>query len=171
VIGVIRGEEWLEMVQLGVSLGVSVIPEGLIAVTTVTMAIGVQRMAKKNAIVRKLPIVETLGSVSTICSDKTGTLTEGKMKMVTVFCGGKGYEITTGISSSSILNSYFFFKVHLKKRANTLMKRVKKSLTWNLLLRFYLNVSWCALFATMRVNVLRMKTVFLLDILGILQKL
>lgn len=81
-IGLMRGKETKEMLILGISLGVSVIPEGLVAVTTVTMAIGVQRMAKKNAVIRKLSAVETLGSVSTICSDKTGTLTEGKMRAV-----------------------------------------------------------------------------------------
>lgn len=69
----------IESVKIGITLGVSVIPEGLVAVTTVTMAIGVTNMARLNAIVRKLASVESLGSVNVICSDKTGTLTEGKM--------------------------------------------------------------------------------------------
>ncbi|KAI9485475.1 MAG: hypothetical protein EXX96DRAFT_545245 [Benjaminiella poitrasii] len=79
VIGVIWKRDAKEMVNIGLSLAVSVIPEGLVAVTTVTMAIGVRRMAINKCIVRTLPAVESLGSVTVICSDKTGTLTEGKM--------------------------------------------------------------------------------------------
>lgn len=79
LIGIAWKKDVVEMIKVGVSLGVSVIPEGLVAVVTVSMALGVTRMAKKNAIVRKASAVESVGSVTVICSDKTGTLTEGKM--------------------------------------------------------------------------------------------
>ncbi|ORX83353.1 PMR1-type calcium-transporting P-type ATPase [Anaeromyces robustus] len=85
IIGVIQGKNWLEMFNVGVSLAVAAIPEGLPICVTVTLALGVLRMAKRDAIVKKLPAVESLGSVNVICVDKTGTLTMNKMTVTKVY--------------------------------------------------------------------------------------
>jgi len=100
--GVFLGHTWLEMLELAISLGVAAVPEGLPILATMCLAIGVQKMARRNAIIKKLPSVEALGSVNVLCVDKTGTITENKLTVKEWWGDVKGIKMAASFTSQEV---------------------------------------------------------------------
>ncbi|MDF2556261.1 MAG: calcium-translocating P-type ATPase, SERCA-type [Bacillales bacterium] len=127
-IGIYHGNPVLTMVLAGVSLAVAAIPEGLPAIVTVALSLGVQRMIKQRALVRKLPAVETLGCASVICSDKTGTMTENKMTVTQVWTSGSLWDVT-GVGYMP--NGEFSPRNHFNQHKESLQKLLEYGMICN----------------------------------------
>ncbi len=128
--GVWRGQPLLEMFMASVALAVGAIPEGLPAALTITLAIGVSRMAKRNAIIRKLPAVETLGGTTVICSDKTGTLTQNQMTVQALYAGDELFDIS-GSGYTPDGDIYLHGQVVVHQNYPALMECLKAGLLCN----------------------------------------